>query len=227
MDLMRLILGLEENETRKSNFMMALKSARLHTGRNVDTGIASSMEEMELKLLENKEIQRKQLLNSELFTGLTMYLILLEQIGSMFKRTGLETIKGYEKGIKYSLCMFSTFKIEENKDKIDAINCLRNNLAHNFGLASDSKGKEGKYKNNKYKFTLSFSNNAPIVKLPVEKWNCKYNDKSDESSTVIGIYAFCNEVEQTVKELIKIYHTGNLEFRLSEEEIKSRFTIIV
>lgn len=222
MDLMQLILGLKEDETRKSNFMMALKSARLHTGRNVDTGIASSMEEMEFNLLENKEILVKQLSYSELFTGLTMYLILLEQIGSMFKRIGIAPPKGYNKGIRHSLCMFSTLTIEKNKDEIDAINSLRNNLAHNFGLASDDR-----FPNSGHKFTLSFSSDAPIVKLPAEKWNCKYDDKSDESSTVIGVYAFCNEVEQIVGKLIEVYHAGNLEFSLSEEEIKSRFTIIV
>mgnify|MGYP001245680062 CR=1 FL=1 len=222
MDLMRIILGLEKEEGRESNFQMALKSARLHTGRNVDTGVASSMTEMECNLRMKNEVQENQLYNSELFTGLTIYLILLEQIGSMFKRTGLETIKGYEKGIKYSLYMFSTFTIEEDKDKIDAINCLRNNLAHNFGLASDDR-----FPNSGRKFTLSFSNDAPIVKLPAEKWNCQYDDKGDESSTVIGVYAFCNEVEQIVGKLIEVYHAGNLEFSLSEEEIKSRFTIIV
>ena len=222
MDLIRIILGLEKEEGRESNFQMALKSARLHTGRNVDTVVANSMAEMEWNLREREEVQEKQLYNSELFTGLTIYLILLEQIGSMFKRTGLEPPKGYNKGIRHSLCMFSTLTIEKNKDEIDAINSLRNNLAHNFGLASDDR-----FPNSGHKFTLFFSSDAPIVKLPVEKWNCKYDDKSDESSTVIGVYAFCNEVEQIVRKLIKAYHAGNLEFSLSEEEIKSRFTIIV
>ena len=227
MDLIRIILGLEKEEGRESNFQMALKSARLHTGRNVDTGVANSMAEMEWNLREREEVQEKQLYNSELFTGLTIYLILLEQIGSMFKRTDVEITEGDMEGIRYALCMFSSLTIKENQEEIKAINGLRNNLAHNFGLASDAKYKDSKYKNSKYKFILSLSNDAPMVKLPVEKWNCKYDDKSDESSTVIGVYAFCNEVEQIVRKLIGVYRAGNLEFRLSEEEIRSRFTIRV
>lgn len=223
MDLMGIILGLDKEEGRESNFQMALKSARLHTGRNVDTGVASSMTEMECNLRMKNEVQENQLCNSELFTGLTMYLILLEQIGSIFKRTDIEITEGDKEGIKYAMRMFSTLANEE----IKAINGLRNNLAHNFGLASDSKGKEGKFKNNKYKFILSFSNDDPIIKLSTKKWDCRYDDKEDDSSTVIGVYAFCNEVENIIKKLTEVYHAGNLEFKLSEEEIKSRFTILI
>ena len=214
---MRIILGLEKEEGRESNFQMALKSARLHTGRNVDTGVASSMAEMECYLRMKNEVQENQLCNSELFTGLTMYLILLEQIGSIFKRTDILKEEN-NNGIINALNMFSSLSKKEK----EAINGLRNNLAHNFGLASDSRfSKSGR------KFILYFSNDAPIVKLPIRKWNCQYDDKEDDSSTVIGVYALCNEIENIIKELMNTYKSGNLKFKLSDEEIKSRFTIIV
>lgn len=219
MNLMQFILGLEKEETRKSNFMLALKSARLHTGRDIDTGIANSIYEMEWELSSRPEVIENKLADSELFIGLTIYLILLEQIGSIFERTDIAKKTCHMKGIKYALCIFSDLT---DKKEIEAINGLRNNLAHNFGLASDSR-----FPNNAHKFTLSFSNDAPIVKLPTKEWNCKYEDKSDDSSTVIGVYAFCNKVEQVVKNLIDIYRAGNLKFKLSEEEIKSRFTILI
>lgn len=214
---MRLILGLEEDEIRKSNFMMALKSARLHTGRNVDTGVANSMAEMEWNSRERNETKENQSYNSELFTGLTIYSILLEQIGSIFERTDILK-EEKNNGIINALNMFSSLSKKEK----EAINGLRNNLAHNFGLASDSR-----FPNRGRKFILSFSKDAPIVKLPIRSWNCNYEDKCEDSSTIIGVYAFCNEIENIIKELMNTYKSGNLKFKLPDEEIKSRFTIIV
>lgn len=220
MNLMRLILGLEEDEIRKSNFMMALKSARRLTGRNPLDGTAKCIDDMRFNLLDIDK-EDDQPTDEKMMIGLTMYLILLDLIGCLFERKDKSV--ECKNGVKRALTLFS--KLEPSK--IEAIKDLRNSLAHNFGLATETiKDKKGK-ENEGHKFTLSFTNDDPIIKLPTKEWNNKYEDKEDESSTVIGVYALCNEIENIIKDLMKTYESDNLKFKLPDEEIKSRFTIIV
>lgn len=228
MDLMRTILGLDKENNRKSNYIIALSSARCLTGRNPLDGTASSINDMRCNLLNidnihcnDKQLRNEQPIDEKMMIGLTIYLILLDLIGCLFEKK--DSFIKYKNGVKKALSLFSSLKDEE----IEAINNLRNTLAHNFGLATeiryDKRGKEIKGR----KFTLSFSDHDPIIRLPIKEWDTKYEDKSEDTSTIIGIYAFCNEIEQVIKNLMDTYHLGELKFNksLSEEEIISRFTV--
>ena len=232
MDLMRIILGLDKEVNKKSNYLIALESARRLTGRNLLDGTAKCINDMRCNLLDidklyhsNEQIMEDQPVDEKMMIGLTMYLILLDLIGCLFKRNDKSVdCRNCTNGIKIALVLFSNLENEE----IKAICDLRNSLAHNFGLATERRTDKKRKEKKEHKFTLSFTNDDPIIKLPTKEWNNKYGDTEDDSSsTVIGVYAFCNEVENIVKELIKVYRAGNLEFRLSEEEIRSRFTIRV
>lgn len=223
MNLMRVILGLEKEEGRKSNYLIALESARRLTGRNPLDGTAKCIYDMRFNLLNINKILNEHALNEQpvdekMMIGITMYLILLDLIGCLFERSGKSV--SCKNGIKKALALFSDFENNE----ISAIVDLRNSLAHNFGLAPDKRNDK-----KKNKFTLSFSDGDKAITLPTKSWNGNYSDKKDDSSTKIGVYDFCNEIEHVVTELTEVYNTGKLEFNkeMSEDEIKARFTILI
>lgn len=217
---MRFILGFDKENNRKSNYLIAVESARRLTGRNPLDGTANSINDMRFNLLDIGK-EDDQPTDEKMMIGLTMYLILLDLIGCLFERKD-KSVK-CKNGVKRALTLFS--KLEPQK--IEAIKDLRNSLTHNFGLATETIKDKKEKENEGHKFTLSFTNDDPIIKLPTKEWNNKYEDKEDESSTVIGVYTLCNEIENIIKELMNTYKSGNLKFKLLDEEIKSRFTIIV
>lgn len=221
MNLMRIILGLEKEDGRRSNYLIALESARRLTGRNPLDRIAKCTNDMILSLsnTNNKfNTLNDQSAYEKMMIGITMYLILLDLIGCLFERSGKSV--SCKNGIKKALALFSDFENNE----ISAIVDLRNSLAHNFGLAPDKRNDK-----KKNKFTLSFSDGDKAITLPTKSWNGNYSDKKDDSSTKIGVYNFCNEIEHVVTELTEVYNTGKLEFNkeMSEDEIKARFTILI
>jgi hypothetical protein len=126
-ELIERLLSFEpDKDSRRSCLTMALKAARKYTGRDC-TG-------KDIKGLIDDDIFNEDRFHSEYFSGLVLYLILLEQIGCLFKEIGYEE-KNKTNGIKIALENFSIFKDEP--EKIKAIVGLRNSLAHNFSLANE------------------------------------------------------------------------------------------
>lgn len=220
--LMEWILGLcPEPEGRKSCLMMALKSARYHTGRDINTGKTGGSLEMRCNVNMRNEILENGMEDAEMFTGLTLYVILLEQIGTLFGN------KEEPKAIKRILqTTGNKIPLGLNKEQTVAVNDLRNTLAHNFGLATEPRcNKKGTEVH--HKFTLSFSDDAPPVRLPEQKWDGCFTDKQDCTSTEIGVPALCELVEEVIDYVRQSYKNGKLELRLGEEETEARFTIRV
>lgn len=107
------ILGLRNTKgIFRSTLIMALKSARYHTGRDINTGKDN------LGLLKD-EIFDNDLWHSEYFTGLVNYLIILDQIGSLFARRGYEG-KLIPNSIQKTLDCYTALSSEEKL----AIRCL-------------------------------------------------------------------------------------------------------
>ena len=196
---------------------MALKSARYHTGRNIETGQRIDQAGgIPIEYANRDDIIENNLCNAEVCCGLILYLILLDLIGCLFgKRTGVKC--NGRNGIERALKAFSKLGDKE----IRAIVYLRNTLAHNFGLATEENANE------KFKYILSFDIDAPAIQLPSISWTGDYSDKNDSSSTVVGVYALCDEIEKVVSYIYKIYDEGDLTFLKDTTEVSSRFTVIV
>jgi hypothetical protein len=201
------------NISRRSCLIMALKSARKHTGRDIKTG-------KDISGLINEDVFDNNLYHSEYFTGLAVYLILLEQIGLIFCKVGYKDGKKTN-GIQIALENFSRL----NRGQIKALRALRNSLAHNFGLAL-AKNPLSKTEEQLYKFRLHFDQNQEPIS-PNLNWHGNYNDKNDSTDTVVGVQQLCGLVENVFFELKSEFEIGNIELRIKDlNEIKARFTII-
>lgn len=217
--MIRTILGLKQVKNRKSCLLMAIRSARYLTGRDVITGKALGIGEMEYNVLKKDEVQTHQLYNEHFFTGIAMYLIALDCIGCLFENTTIKPVDD-NNSIVRALESFSALKNKE----IEAVKDLRNTLAHNYGLATESKGGA---KKTKHKFTLSFSDKAEAIKLPKKDWDGDFGNKKQSCSTIIGVSAFCNLAESIIANVYDSYEKGLLKLRVSEEQVKARFTVLV
>jgi len=206
------------NPSRFSTIVLTLKSARKLTGRNLVNG------KNEMNTL-NIQTFKDQLYFPQLFTGLINYLILLEQLGSLFKIQGSKPSAEHN-GITCSLNDFSDLS---DMMKIKAIVALRNSLTHKFGLATERKRRRKKGKDSVYKFILSLDRNSEIIKLtePGKEWNGIFSDKSDDSSTIVFLYDLIELVESVYTKIKEYNQENRLELKLEEDEIKARFTILI
>jgi len=198
-NLLDISVPMEENPWRYSTISFLLKGARKLAGRDIITGEYKGIEFNEQNFID-------ETYNSFLFTSLLHYLILLEQIGIIFVES-----KGERKnGILLALDNFSQLTEEKKK----AIKALRNSLAHNFGLTA--KG---------YKFVLCQERNSEIVQPASRTWNGDFLDKSEESDTIIYLNDLIEMIEGIYSELRNKIESNEITSQLSENEIKSRFTI--
>ena len=217
--MIKTILGLKHVKNRRSCLLMAIRSARYLTGRNVVTGKALGICEMEYNVLKKDDVTMHQLYNEHFFSGLAMYLIAIDCIGCLFENSTI-TSKIENNSIIRALKSFSSL----DNERIEAVKDLRNTLAHNFGLATESKGGA---KKTKHKFTLSFSDKAEAIKLPKKDWDGDFGNKKQSCSTIIGVSAFCNLAESIIANVYDSYEKGLLKLRVSEEQVKARFTVLV
>lgn len=209
------ILGLKKLKSRKSCLMLALQSARFHFGRDKNTG-KGNISDFYYRQNRMTEIKENVQFNKnedevDLFSGLILYLIVLEQLGTIFINENKNSIKGILK-------LYANDLLNEERN---AIKNLRNSLAHNHGLvACCSNG------NPICKFVLSFKDKDKPVELPKYKWNHKYEDKSEGNSIKINVLALINLIEEIIAKVIKEYTNGKLVSKLSKDELESRFTIL-
>lgn len=216
--LMALILGKEQDDKRKSSFIMALRSARFLVGKNPDRN-ESDFGDLEMDLLKHDVVGENKILNEMILTGVVMHLMLLDLVGSLFKRSDSLEDSG-RNHIIHALTDFSDVDIEYK----DSVRCLRNTLAHNFSLATMPSKNEKLIR----KFILDFSSYGPWIKNAVQPWTGDYADKKEDTSTIINVNGICNMVENVINEVYKAYDEGKLRFRPDNlEEIESRFTLLI
>lgn len=196
----------EEDTHRISCFSLALKGARYNMG----------WVDLKGEFRYDLSAVKEGLYKSKMFTGITLYLIILEQMGTILKKSK----SSFQNGIKITLESFAVPAL--SKAEIDAIARLRHSLAHNFGLAS----KDKQNSNSDLKFCIGFGINDELIKLPNQKWKGDYSDKSDETLTKVGIYGFANLAEGIITYCLEEIENDNVELQLSLDEIKARFTII-
>lgn len=191
-ELIEILLGIKKDPNRKSCLLMAYNSAK-----TLSTGIC---------------IEEFGCIEAEYFSSLILYLIFLEQVGTIFTMGSSESI-----GILSALDDFTTLKEEERT----ALYYLRNTLAHNYGLATDNK--DSNKQNDKYKFTLSYKGN--LIHVPKKSWDNDYTNRDDEVSTTINIFRLMEMVDNIYVSLKKNYK--NLGLKIGIEEIKTRFTVLI
>ena len=209
--MVRNILDIDNaNQDFKSCFVLALKSARDNTGRDVNTGEF-------IGTFYTVEISDKGLFESKNFTGLCCYLILLEQIGSLFiKKT--YNIGQKSNGIKIALENFSLLK----PDEIACVMSLRNCLAHNFSLAPRP-DKNQKLK--KHKFCLNYFEESFAIDFNSE-WDGTYTDKSDLTNTEIGVKPLCDLIEGVIVNLKNAVLNNEVKLIIKDiSELTARFTV--
>ena len=198
---------------RKSCLMIALQNARILNGRDKDNGNPCT------HILEKLD----GLIEYDSFTVLANYLLILDMIGCVFaneEKVGKRINEVLERfGNIYRQERYTHRKyVEINEKDRRAICSLRNCLAHNYGLAD---GKE------KIKFILSNSCNEMIVH-PSMGWDGSYSTKNDSStSTTINPQELINKIEDIYEEVKHQVLEGTLKTGLKDEELQSRFTIII
>lgn len=175
-----------------STLAVALRGARELTGRDVETG----------ELIEGKELQHleQQVENltyvSNKFIGLTVYLIIIDLVGDIFKRKGIPS-----SGDRYnrSLCHFSDL----NQEEINSLKNLRNSLAHKFSLGNDTEI-----------FILDYSGDSKdIIRSPEKSYNCsvRHKPKTTDNYATAYFYNICGLVEKIYTKLIELHEEGQLE----------------
>jgi len=201
---------MENDSCRYSTLSLLLKGARKLSGRDLKTGEYIG-EKLSKQNIEDGTDR------SFLFTGLMNYLIFLEQIGTIFNENPREK----NNKIRVALKNFSSLT---NK-KINAVIALRNSFVHNYGLAAYDNNNSNRHL--RHKFSLSIERNTDIVKLPIGNWGGDFSDKSDETLTEVYIIDLIDLIEGIYSQIREGVETDNLSSKLEEDEIKSRFTIIV
>lgn len=197
---------------RNSCLVMALQDARLLNGRDKKTGKFKNI------ILRDKDY----FYNPNSFTGLVIYLILLDMIGHIFLKKGFKT--KHTNKIHKTLEQFSNLDDKE----IAVVISLRNSLAHNYSLVNIPYLEKKNYKE-LHKFELIYVDTPFIISIPSElnKWKRKdFKDKRDESSTKIGVKKLIDEFENVYSNLNNEFKQGNVTLdSIGLEELKSRFTI--
>ncbi len=205
------ISRLEVEPNRYSSLMIALSDARKITGRDVNNG------EYKFNILGSNDI----FLIPHSFIGIINYLLILDMIGEIFK---LPTFLSKSNNIYNSLKQFSCL---EDRD-IDVVIALRNSLAHNYGLINIPYDKK-EYRTKLHKFTLDNQQTSPLIEYPnsEKRWSGNFNDKSENSSTIIGYIKLCDLVETVYYNVKENALKGLLILALKQDiiELKSRFTI--
>ena len=201
---------MSENPTRFSTISLLLKGARSLSGRNLQTGVYELREFNETNFINGTY-------HSFQFTGLIDYLILLEQVGSIFKPINKSTID--KNPIPRALGYFTLL---ESK-KIESVVGLRNSIAHKFGLATESSPRNGSRK-----FALSNNRNVAVIDLPQTPWNGDFSDKSDATTTIVYLHDLIDLIESVYQSIISENKCGNIEMTLEGgiAELYARYTMI-
>lgn len=208
MDFLDINQPMSREPLRVSLLILLLRGARSLSGRDVETGKYIGSEFNEPNFI-NGTYQSLQ------FTGIINYLILLEQIGSIFEPKNKEAIKR-----KNEICLALTYfsRLRGKEKEILAIYNLRNSLVHKFGLATCSK-------DDSFKFMFSQQRNSNVVELGV--WNGDFSNKSDTTLTTIFIHDLADLIEDVYNEICAAWEVDKLKMKYSEkmDEFFSRFTI--
>jgi len=222
--ILRLILGIENSEDRKSTLQLALKQARRLIG-------ITSKEEASYTLFQRRNSKdansRDALIDTifeacsdeemDILTSLSLYLIVLDQLGHIFGSRSNKSNRVKEALEKSNINTgLKDIELEEIAD-------LRNSINHNFGLACYNPSRNLGVR----KYTICIVEDGkqqPIVDA-IKEWEGDWCCKNDNTSVHIYPFSLINLIERVIDSYIKQYNDEKLYTPLCVEELKTRFTI--
>ena len=216
-DLLEIIIGIKASK-RKSTLQLALQSARHYCGYEVGKPYDRAAFSFRQNRIEqiNANINSTNSDEGDLFLSLFLYLNCLEQIGILF----CPLIGSDNNGIVRALSRFASRLL--NEKEIEALKCLRHSLAHSFGLVNVLPSGTPTHK---YQLSLDDSSST-IIRTEITPWNKDYSNKAEETSVIAYVFSIIRLVETIISKMKYEYTKGTLNFIISEEEVKSRYTII-
>lgn len=197
--LFEIVLGLRTDNARRSTLFLSLQNARNSCG--YQQGVPFTRKEFDLRCQGRSTDDE-----ADMFCALLNYLVVLEQIGTLFYKGRIfEALK--ESGL--------------SQEQKCALNALRNSFAHHGGLAiwNESSGKG-------YKFVIDFNDNTDVVMVASKEWDGNYSDKSAETSTIIYAIPFIRLVEDIVTRLQEDIDKVVSKCTMTAEKISTKFTIL-
>lgn len=247
--ILNLILGIERSTNRKSTLQLALIQARKLVGKKEGEIITPPKPKKQEQFEEhNSEIKQNDNLHNlsevevnevikdysdqdneevmKIFTSLCLYLIVLDQLGHIYRSQGDNGSNMIEQAIKKSEAYNKLSPQNAERTSVSIAN-LRNSINHNFGLANYNPFRNKGNRN--YKFTICITEDDGIqqpIKLPIQDWDGDWKDKSDTTSTVVYPFSLMNYIEEVLSSYIEMHKKEAIESRLGIEELKTRFTIV-
>lgn len=216
-ELLKLTLGVKSSE-RKSTLQLALQSARHYCGYEV----GKPYDRAAFNFRQNRLEQIYANINccnsdeGDLFLSLFLYLNCLEQIGILF----CPVVGSDKNGIVRAISKFASGFL--NEKEIETLKCLRHSLAHSFGLVNVLPSGMPTHK-----FQLSLDDScSTIIRTEITPWDKDYSNKTEDTSVIAYVFSIIRFVETIISKVKKEYTKGTLNFIISEEEVKSRYTII-
>jgi hypothetical protein len=189
-----------------SCFWLALRDARVASGRDIETGDPGPEA------------------SASIWLGAIGYLILLDQIGTAVysKQKGLPPD---EPGIHKAFFSFSDIGGTPEAEALYALRCA---LAHDYSLVNVPKNKNSLLRF--HLFELHGDSSTPVVQLPTHPWdgNPETAD-STETTTVVGIPALCDLGETMAQAVLDAYENNDLVLAIPEgpDWVRHRYQVTI
>ncbi len=199
-----------KKERRYSSLILGLRDARLITNRNVETGVVT--------------FKTRAPLSPANWGGAIIYLIVLELIGTCFKK--VDKLNSGSNPIYEALCCFSDLSDGEAR----AIESLRHSFAHNYGLINIQRKKEKIVENRTHHFQLiADPKSKKIVVERKQAWDGQYHTINKQNTTQVNIWQLGELVEQVFNNLVLHNNKDEIELILPKgiAELKAKYTVII
>ena len=221
-DLIDLILGITTPPDRISTIQLALSSAKKHLGddpvlppKNAFTNRDHIIERCKSHVSGDIVPQGDPV--ADLFSGLLLYLIGFEQIGELFCESSKRRTGGIQEAIE-------SYGDDEIKQYAGVIACLRNSLAHNFGLiARDSSKQSHKYK---YQLVWEFDEqDDDHAVTPLSSDLSKDYSDASEQEFMINPFMLIKSLNVAYATIVDEHQKGKLTLKRDLKEVQSCFTV--
>jgi hypothetical protein len=154
--------------------------------------------------------------DSQSWLAATAYLVLLDQIGSCFKRTGVPSLS--PRPVIHALLSFSSV----TEPEAHALYALRNALGHDYSLFNSN----AKVAALRHAFNYTAGPFAPLVTFPANVWSGSYaTAPSPAETTLVNLRKVGDLAEGVVEKLGELHADGGLELLISVDEFVRRYRL--
>jgi hypothetical protein len=185
-----------------SCFFLALRDARVASGRHAETG----------KPTGNK--------SATSWLGAIGYLAFLDQVGTaVFSKTLGSPHE--DPGILRALRSFSTIGGSQEAEALYALRC---SLAHDYSLVNRSKKPL-----RRHLFQLEDDPSAPLITLPLRVWDGDPANVDAADDTIVGIPALCDLGEEIAANVRDCYRRQDLALGIPEgpDWVRHRYAVTI